>query len=286
MSIHLYRTAWGLVGPGNIYPTLLEFADSAHAEQYFGIEFPVFYMDAEPGGRQQTERELQQRFQELDLDYIALIATRPEQWGDYDAHLQSFRNQCQAASRMGAKKAAVHAGADSFGIERGQRFLEDCIRIANDLGVTPCFETHRARILYNPFTCAELLDRIPALELTSDLSHWLLVVDRIPHDIMDLFDLASSRTRHLHARIGHEKSPQVTEPSDPAWTEHVSLYRRWWQISVDARTEKGGSLSVSPEFGPPPYMHAEPFSGKPSADIVAANQWMREKLIQWFIGDE
>ena len=110
----------------------------------------------------------------------------------------------------------------------------------------------------------------------------MLVVDRIPDDIMDLFDLASARSGHLHARVGHEKSPQVTEPSDPAWEDHVALFRRWWQISVEAEAERGTALSVSPEFGPPPYMHAEPFTGRPSADIVAANSWMRERLEAWF----
>ena len=283
MNIEIYRTAWGLTGPGNLYPTLLEFVDSASEENYDGVEFPVFYMDGEPGGAEQAERELTIRFGHLGLNFIALIATRAEDWGDYDAHLQSFRSQAETAARMGATKAAVHAGADSFGIDRGKQFLEDCLRVANDLNIVPCFETHRARILYNPFTCATLLDQLPALELTSDLSHWLLVVDRVPNDIMDLFDLASARTGHLHARIGHEKSPQVTEPSDPAWEAHLELYRRWWQISIDAQAAKGRRLTVSPEFGPPPYMHAEPFTGKPSADIVAVNRWMREKLKNWFV---
>ena len=283
MSIEIYRTAWGLTGPRNLYPSLLDFVDSAHDAGYDGVEFPVFYMESEPGGSESVEQELKARFETHDLGFVALIATKAADWGDYNAHLESFRSQAEVASRMGATKAAVHAGADSFGVERGQAFLEDCLTVSRDLGIAPCFETHRARILYNPFTCATLLERIPALELTSDLSHWLLVVDRVPHDIMDLFDLASARTGHLHARVGHEKSPQVTEPSDSAWDEHNALYRRWWQISVDAQADKGLKLTISPEFGPPPYMHAEPFTGKPSADIVAVNQWMREKLQEWFV---
>ncbi len=286
MTIHLYKTAWGLVGPGQRYPNLLEFVDSAREENYVGVEFPVFYLEAEPGGPERAALRLEERFAQHGLEFIALIATRTDQWGDYDAHLDSFRSQCEVAARLGAAKAAVHAGADSFGLDRGQAFLEACSAMANDAGITPCFETHRARILYNPFTCATLLERMPALQLTSDLSHWLLVVDRIPHDIMELFDLASSRSGHLHARIGHEKSPQVTEPSDPAWAGHVELYRRWWQISVDASSARGETLSISPEFGPPPYMHAEPFTGQPSADIVAANNWMRSQLEAWFTEDK
>ncbi len=283
MSIRLIKSAWGLIGEGSQYTSLLEFAESAHAEEYSGVEFPVFYLENEAGTPDQALERLKDYFEQHGLDYIALIATRTESWGDYDAHLASFTEQCEAAARLGARKASVHAGADSFGVERGRIFIEACMDVAQAHSIRPCFETHRARILYNPFTCVELLEAIPALELTSDLSHWLLVVDRIPHDIMELFDRASARTGHLHARIGHEKSPQVTEPSDPAWSEHVEMYRRWWQISVEAHQKTGQSLTVAPEFGPPPYMHAEPFTGQPSASIVAVNSWMRDRLQEWFI---
>ena len=280
--INIYKTAWGLVGEGNRYPSILDFIDSARDEQYIGVEFPVFYLDADPA----QPEDVKGRIEELDLDFIALIATRTENWGDYDAHLEDFRSQARSAAALGARKAAVHAGADSFGAERGKAFIETCMAIAFDAGIEPCFETHRARILFNPFVCAELLTRLPELRLTSDLSHWLLVVDRVPNDIMDLFELASARSGHLHARIGHEKSPQVTEPADPAWQEHVELFRRWWQISVDAAAERGAPLSITPEFGPPPYMHAEPYTGHPSADLVAANEWMRERLEDWFTEEQ
>ncbi len=280
--MRLFKTAWGLVGAGNRYETLFDFVDSAGDEQYAGVEFPVFYMDAETGGTATVAGPLRERIESLGLDYIALVATRPENWGDYDAHLASFREQCELAAAMGARRAAVHAGADSFDEHHARTFLQECRQMALDLGVQPCFETHRGRILFNPFVCARMLEHIPDLELTSDLSHWLLVVDRIPHDIMELFDLASRRSRHVHARIGHEKSPQVTEPADPFWQEHVSMYRRWWQISVDAAQAAGSILSVSPEFGPPPYMHAEPFTQQPSGNIVTANTWMRDRLKDWF----
>ena len=283
MTIRLIKSAWGLVGSGNRYASLVDFAESAQAEQYVGVEFPVFYLEAEPGTLDEALARTKECIEQRNLSYVALIATKAESWGDYDAHLESFKSQCELAARLGANKASVHAGADSFGAQQGRRFLEVCSDIAAEFGIRPCFETHRARILYNPFTCAELLDALPSLELTSDLSHWLLVVDRVPTDIMDLFDEASARTGHLHARIGHEKSPQVTEPSDPAWSNHVQMYRRWWEISVRAQMEKGERLTVAPEFGPPPYMHAEPFTAEPSADIVAVNQWMRDQLQDWFL---
>ena len=76
--------------------------------------------------------------------------------------------------------------------------------------------------------------------------------------------------------------PHVLGTAGPAWAEHVALYRRWWEVSVSTHAAAGETLSVTPEFGPPPYMHAEPFTGQPSGDIAAANGWMRERLEEWF----
>ena len=154
--------------------------------------------------------------------------------------------------------------------------------MAKDAGLDACFETHRGRALYDPWRTRDLLEELPDLRLTSDLSHWFVVVDRMPHDIADLFEEASRRTGHLHARIGHEKGPQVPDLRDPLWAEHVALHRHWWQISVDAAASRGEVLTACSEFGPPPYMNAEPYSQKPAADIRAINDWMRDRLIRWF----
>lgn len=99
---------------------------------------------------------------------------------------------------------------------------------------------------------------------------------------MDLFDEASRRSGHVHARIGHEKGAQVPHPGDQIWAEHVELYRRWWGISREAATARGASFTITPEFGPPPYMNLRPFSHERDGDVVELNRWMRDKLVEWF----
>ena len=282
MSISVYRTAWGLVGPNLRWQELDAFTRDAAAEGYAGVEFPLFYMDAGAGGRDATEGRVRSALADTGLGYIALIATRPAHWGDRAAHFESFRTQVSQARAMGATRAAVHAGADSFDPLTARDFYRDCLALAQDEGLDACFETHRGRALNDPWRTRDLLEAIPELRLTSDLSHWLVVVDRMPHDITDLFEEASRRTGHLHARIGHEKGPQVPDPRDPIWSEHVALHRHWWQISVNAAKARGEVLTACSEFGPPPYMNAEPFSQKPAADIVEVNDWMRGRLVEWF----
>ena len=282
MSIAIYRTAWGLVGPGLHWQELDEFVRDAARDGYVGVEFPLFYMDAGQGGRAATEARVLEALSETSLSYIPLIATRPEAWGDRGAHFESFKAQLSEARCMGATKAAVHAGADSFDAATARAFYGDCHAAAQDAGLDGCFETHRGRALNDPWRTRDILEALPELRLTSDLSHWMVVVDRIPHDIADLFEKASRRTGHLHARIGHEKGPQVPEPRDPHWGEHADLHRHWWQISVDAAVARREVLTGCSEFGPPPYMNAAPYSQKPVADILEVNAWMRDRLVAWF----
>lgn len=278
MSLSIYRTAWGLVGPDARYPDLDGFIRDSAARGYAGVEFPIFYIEP----FDQCVESIAMALSETGLCYVPLLASRPSDWSSPEAHLADYATQLEWAQRIGAKRAAVHFGADSFAFSESCRYLAEAMAMASDHGIAPCFETHRGRILFNPFVTRDLLDALPNLRLTSDLSHWLVVVDRWPNDIMDLFELASERSDHLHARIGYEKGPQIPEPADPVWADHVSLHQRWWQKTVDTASADGRSLILVPEFGPPPYMHATPFSHAPVTDLVGANEWMRERLVEWF----
>lgn len=282
MQLEIYRSAWGLVGDGLDYPTLEAFLASTHEESYVGVEFPLFLMNSEKAGRAATEEMLSDTLRQTGMKYMPLFATWPENFADFKQHLQGYREQCEQAQKLGVSKAVVHAGGDWMGVEKGAEFLSEAMKIAADNGIQPCFETHRARILYNPFSTMALLEKLPELELTTDLSHWLVVLDRWPHDQLDLFEYASTRAAHFHGRIGHEKAPQVTEPSDPIWQKHVELFKSWWQITVNTARENNKPLSATPEFGPFPYMHHEPFTHEPSADLAKVNRWMREQLDTWF----
>ncbi len=282
MAIALYRVAWGLFGPGNRFADLSDFVRDPHSRDFDGVEFPAFAMDHGEGGRAATEARVLDALAETGLDYIGQIATRPTDYGTPDAHLAAFRDQVEDLSRLGVAKAAVQTGADSFDVATAIAFFRQCNAIAADNGVAACFETHRARPLYNPWTTHALLDALPDLRLTADLSHWMAVIDRWPDDCMDLFHEAARRAGHLHARIGYREGPQIGHPGDPAWADHLQLHRAWWTTAVEAARARGETMTVSPEFGPPPYMVKQPFSGEPIADLVEVNAVMRDTLVDWF----
>lgn len=282
MTIALYRVAWGLFGPGKPFKDLSDFIVDPHSRDFSGVEFPAFAMETGEGGRAATEARVMAALEDTGLDFIAQIATRPVDFGNPAAHLEIFREQAEDLKRLGIAKAAVQTGADSFDLQTAVRFFADCLRVAADNGVTVCFETHRARPFYNPWTTSALLEALPELWLTADFSHWMAVIDRWPDDCMDLFEEAARRAKHIHARIGHEKGPQIVHPGDPAWSAHVDLHKSWWTIAIEEADRRGETMTVSPEFGPPPYMTTHPFTGEPLVDLVEVNAVMRDKLVDWF----
>ncbi len=280
--MEIYRCTWGLVGPDAPWRTVSEFIPDARAEGYSGVEFPLAHLDFENCDAADRLATVSRALLESGLSVIPLIATRPADWSDPAAHLEDFKRQAALVEQLSATKAAVHCGADSFDHETAVHFLRDCLSVANEHGFEPCIETHRGRPLNDPWKTARLLDALPEMKLTSDLSHWHVVVDREPLDIMDLFDEASRRSGHVHARVGHEKGAQVPHPGDPMWETHVALYKRWWSISRDAAIYENRVFTITPEFGPPPYMTVRPFTHVRDADVVEINSWMRDRLSEWF----
>lgn len=280
--MEIYRCTWGLVGPDAVWSTVSDFISDTKEEGYAGVEFPLAHLAFEKGDADEHIAIVRDKLEESGLSVIPLIATRPSDWGDPSAHLQAFKEQARQATALNGRKVAVHCGADSFDHSTAVSFLRDCQSVASDLGLSICVETHRGRPLFEPWRTARLLEALPELLLTSDLSHWHVVVDREPDDIMELFDEASRRSGHVHARVGHEKGAQVPHPADPLWDEHLDLYQRWWTISRDAALARGATFTVTPEFGPPPYMNQRPFTKDPDADVRDLNRWMRDRLLEWF----
>lgn len=91
-----------------------------------------------------------------------------------------------------------------------------------------CHETHRGRVMGNPWYTARLLDRLGLvikllfilgrfdnLWITADFSHWVVVSERLLNGSAagdDLMRACAERTKHIHARVGSPQSAQVNDP--------------------------------------------------------------------------
>jgi len=84
---------------------------------------------------------------------------------------------------------------------------------------------------------------------------------------------------HIHARVGHPEGPQVSDPRAPEWSDAVEAHLGWWQrVAVHQRSHGAPVLTITPEFGPPTYMPALPFTRQPVANLWEVNVYMRDLL--------
>jgi sugar phosphate isomerase/epimerase len=163
----------------------------------------------------------------------------------------------------------AHTGKDYFSFDDNCRIIEATLNIASKTGVRVLHETHRGRFSFHAASLIPFLKKFPELELVGDFSHFCTVSESMLQDQEEIIQQIIPHVGHIHARIGHEQGPQVNDPFAPEWENHILIYEKWWQSIIDFKKEKNvQSISITPEFGPAPYMPSMPFTKTP-----LSNQW-------------
>lgn len=264
MTVQLFRHLWGVTEPWeNALPT-------AKQQGYVGIECPLPAPD-------QPSR-LAALLEQNGLSYIAMAFTSG---ADVREHVRSLKAQLDRAREMGAIKLTVHGGSDSWSMSQAREFYADAVEIERQGGLSLVHETHRGRVFYNPWTTRELLAQFPSLRLCCDFSHWVNVAERLDWDdpSKSILSLCAGRCGHLHARVGYAEGPQVPDPSAPEYATELAAHESWWDAIVEAQRSAGAQqLTITPEFGPPGYLHTLPHTNVPVADLSRVVQWMAQRL--------
>lgn len=174
-----------------------------------------------------------------------------------------------------------HTGKDYYTFDDNCRIIEATLTISQQTGVRILHETHRGRFSFHAASLIPYLERFPELELVGDFSHFCTVSESLLQDQVAIIDRIIPHVHHLHARIGHEQGPQVNDPQAPEWAKHQETFTQWWKQIIHTRKESGtAGFSITPEFGPAPYMPAEPFTQQPLSIQWDNNRYMRDQLIQ------
>jgi hypothetical protein len=70
----------------------------------------------------------------------------------------------------------------------------------------------------------------------------------------------------------------VPDPRAPEYQRHVEAHERWWQIIWETQAAQGRTVSpLTPEFGPPDYLHTLPYSAMPVADLWEICNWQAQR---------
>lgn len=193
-------------------------------------------------------------------------------------HLTSLKRQVELYLPYNPLFFNAHSGADSWSRAEAEDFYGAALAMEKSYGVSICHETHRSRYFGNPWTTKPILEQFPDLKLTCDFSHWACVAERLLPDCEDIIRLAASHCHHLHARVGHEQGPQVSDPRAPEWAHHLATHERWWDIVWASQEQRGlTATTLVPEFGPAPYLPLLPFTKLPVTDLAEVCDWMASR---------
>lgn len=202
---------------------------------------------------------------------------------DFDAHASSYEKHLLQNVLLNPVKIDAQTGKDYFSFEQNQQLFEIAARITVTTGVTIAHETHRNKALFAAHVTRQFLEKIPSLTITADLSHWCNVAESFLEDQQEVLALLPKHTIHIHARVGHPQSAQVIDPRMPQYAEALNHHVQWWKSIIDYHREKNATVfTITPEFGPAPYMLHSPETGLPLADQWEINCWMMNYLKELF----
>jgi hypothetical protein len=176
-----------------------------------------------------------------------------------------------------------HTGKDYFSFDDNCRIIEAAENIAARSGIPILHETHRGRFTFHAASLLPYLEKFPHLKLTGDFSHWCTVSESMLQDQKEIMETIIPRIHHIHARVGYEQSPQVNDAFAPEWKQHMDTFVNWWRKIIETQSALGKrSMTITPEFGPVPYMPTLPHTQKPLADQWQLNTLMKVTLKRKF----
>ncbi|WP_422105190.1 sugar phosphate isomerase/epimerase family protein [Winogradskyella sp.] len=170
-----------------------------------------------------------------------------------------------------------HTGRDYFSFEDNCRIIEAIENFSVRYHIPVYHEIHRGRFTFHALTTLKYLEKFPELKLVGDLSHWCVVSESMLQNQEAIIEKVIPHIQHLHARIGFEQTPQVNDPFAPEWEPYLKQYLDWWRQILQFHSEKL-QFTMTPEFGPYPYMPEAPFTKVPLADQKALNLKMKAYL--------
>jgi hypothetical protein len=203
--------------------------------------------------------------------------------GSVAVHLASLREQVEECVDDKPLFVSAHTGSDAWSLNEAEDFYAAARDMEAELGIAISHETHRSRYFGTPWNTYRLLERIPDVKLTCDFSHWVCVAERLLEDAAPILSRAAKNCHHIHSRVGYEQGPQVPDPRAPEWLAHLQVHERWWEEMWSAQHVRGAdTVTLTPEFGPPPYLHTSPVTQQPVADLESICDWMAQRQADRF----
>lgn len=265
MNIQFFCPMWGLAQ--------MSIGDMLHkisAAGYDGIEFGL-PLDSP------LKDEFIQKKDELSLGIIA------QQYGATGATFLDYKKDFIAHLRYLASFNPLfinsHTGKDYYSLKQNSILIQEAYAIERDTGIPIIHETHRGRFPFCINSALQYIEAFPNIKFVADFSHFCTVSESYLQDQAEGLKAIIKKSAHIHARVGHTQGPQVTDPRFTEWADALSYHLKWWDSIINYKIANGEqTFTITPEFGPEPYMMLIPQTNTPIANQWDINLYMMNML--------
>ncbi len=172
--------------------------------------------------------------------------------------VEDLRPALHLAKDIGAPVVFVIGQVMPLSVDEMEAPVRGWLQVATEEGVPIELETHRNCLTNDLFSTLLLMERIPEVRLSADLSHY--VVDReMPHPIPEFLEAhiqaILARSDSLQGRVATRNQIQVPIgwPQNRKW---LDTHLRWWTDGMRmwrARSGEGDAMIFLNELGPRDY---------------------------------
>ncbi|HMG66881.1 MAG TPA: hypothetical protein VK588_04310 [Chitinophagaceae bacterium] len=241
-----------------------------------------------PRGEKSNIKNIISLVEKNELEFC-IVMTVLDRYPMFDDYLVALKEKLLDLSTLrkinyGPLHITAQTGREYFTTEQIEKCLSCCKEISQQTGIPIYQETHRNKWSFAAHVVHPFLEKHPDLLLTLDISHWFCVSESYLEDQEAAVEKAIEHTRHLHARVGHTQGPQVYEPTAPEYAEALKAHLNAWDKWITSRIKKRAvSCTITPEFGPPPYMVFADRVGAPGEEQWRLNNWMKDLLEKRYV---
>jgi sugar phosphate isomerase/epimerase len=251
------------------------------------VEWDVFLQNVKQAGYNGVEASLP--FDEKEKEHIVNGLQKhnlkfvAQHWEtvekDYETHCRQYEERLMNLASAKPLFINTQTGKDYYNFEQNKHLIDIARRVSQKTDVKIVHETHRGKFSFAAHTTQKYLTRIHDLRITLDISHWCNTAESFLHDQHEAVEAAISRTDHIHSRVGYPEGPQITDPRAPEWKEALNFHLKCWDKVFKAKQEENAAfLTITSEFGAPPYLPLLPYTKQPVVSQWDVNVYMMDLL--------
>lgn len=193
--------------------------------------------------------------------------------------IQDTQNAVERAMRLGADFVFAQPGSAFHSLDEIAQLVTQGRKIANDNGLAYFVETHRNNFTENLPQTLQLIERVPEIRFTADLSHFVVVGEFYgwkDEGALERMAPVLERAAHIHGRISNGEQVQV-DVGDGSGDTAQFFVRLWTHIMKHWKQSAapGDVLPFTSELGPPRYAITLP-DGREFSDRWAQSLIMKQ----------